>query len=66
MIVGNITVGDGAVIGVNSVVTTNVPPFCVVSGNPAKIVKKLPFKKNMIEEFGEEQYGMYMEAKVDE
>lgn len=35
----NVTVGDGAIIGAGSVVTHDVPPFAVVAGNPAKIIK---------------------------
>ena len=66
VIVGNIAVGDGAVIGANAVVTGDVPPFCVVSGNPARIVKKLPFSKTMIEEFGDATYRRYLEAEVSE
>lgn len=66
MIIGNVTVGDGAVIGVNTVVMNDVPPFCIVSGNPARIAKKLPFRKDMIEEFGEAQYNKYLEAKVED
>lgn len=38
-ILGGITIGDGAVIGANAVVTHNVPAFCVVAGNPARIIK---------------------------
>ncbi len=32
-------IGDGAVIGAGSVVTQDIPPFAVVAGNPAKIIK---------------------------
>lgn len=35
----NVTIGDGAVVGANSFVTKDVPPFAIVAGNPAKIIK---------------------------
>ena len=38
-ILGGLTIGDGAVIAANSVVTKDVPQYCVVGGNPAKILK---------------------------
>ncbi|MGA2231323.1 MAG: serine acetyltransferase [Tepidisphaeraceae bacterium] len=37
-IVGNITIGDGARIGVNAGVMYDVPPFATAAGNPARIV----------------------------
>jgi carbonic anhydrase/acetyltransferase-like protein (isoleucine patch superfamily)/MoaA/NifB/PqqE/SkfB family radical SAM enzyme/tetratricopeptide (TPR) repeat protein len=36
---GSLTVGRGSVVGANSVVIDDVPPFCVVAGSPATIVK---------------------------
>ena len=33
-----VTIGDGAVISANSVVTSNVPAHSIVAGNPAKVV----------------------------
>ena len=39
-------IGRGSVVGANSVVSRSVPPFSVVSGNPAKVVKQYdPVKK---------------------
>ena len=39
-ILKNVTIGQGATIGANSVVTKDVPPNTVVAGNPAKIIKR--------------------------
>lgn len=36
-----VTIGEGAVVAANSVVTRNVPPFCVVAGIPAKVIKQV-------------------------
>ncbi|MDN0069794.1 serine O-acetyltransferase [Collinsella ihumii] len=40
VLLGDIEVGDGAVVGANSVVTRSVPAGCVVAGVPAKIIKR--------------------------
>jgi acetyltransferase-like isoleucine patch superfamily enzyme len=40
---GNITVGRGSVIAANAVVLKDVPPFSVVAGVPAKVVKMYDF-----------------------
>jgi acetyltransferase-like isoleucine patch superfamily enzyme len=39
MILGGACVGDGAVIAAGSVVFSDVPPYAIVAGNPAKIVR---------------------------
>ena len=41
-ILSNVVIGEGALIGAGSVVTKDVPPFSVVVGNPAKVVKQFP------------------------
>ena len=38
-ILPNVTIGDGAVIAANSVVTKDVPAYSVVAGNPARVLK---------------------------
>lgn len=44
-LLAGIKVGDGAVVGANSVVTKDVPEFTVVAGNPAKIIRKSSIAK---------------------
>lgn len=39
IIFGGLTIGDGAVIGAGSIVTHDVPPYAVVAGVPAKVIK---------------------------
>ncbi len=41
-------IGDGAVIASDSVVVKNVPPYAIVGGNPAKIIK-YRFSEDVIE-----------------
>jgi len=38
-ILSNTTVGENAVVGAGSVVTKDIPPNCIVAGNPAKIIR---------------------------
>jgi len=40
MIKGGVTIGDGAIIGMGSVVTHDVPPYEIWAGNPAKCIRK--------------------------
>ncbi|MBT9319597.1 CatB-related O-acetyltransferase [Actinobacillus pleuropneumoniae] len=45
----NITIGDGAIIAANSVVIKDVPPFSIVGGNPAKLIR-MRFDEDTIKE----------------
>ncbi|WP_308636703.1 serine O-acetyltransferase [Paenibacillus silvisoli] len=38
-ILGNVTIGDGSIIGANSVVIKDVPSNAVVAGVPARVIK---------------------------
>ena len=49
MILPGIKIGDGAVIAAGAVVVQDVPPYAVVGGNPAKIIK-YRFSEEIIEE----------------
>lgn len=39
-ILPGVHIGDGAIIGLNSVVGCDVPPYTIVAGNPAREIKK--------------------------
>ncbi len=41
VVLKGVTIGRGAVIGAGSIVTHDVPPYVVVAGNPAHIVREL-------------------------
>lgn len=41
VIVGNVKIGKHCVIGANSVVTKDVPDYCVAVGSPAKVIKRV-------------------------
>jgi len=34
-----VTIGSGAIIGLGSVVTQNVPPYAIMGGNPARVLR---------------------------
>lgn len=40
-ILPGVTIGEGAIVGARSVVSQDVPPYTVVAGNPARIVRQL-------------------------
>lgn len=42
VILKGITIGEGAIVGAGSVVTKDVPPYTIVAGNPAKIIREIP------------------------
>lgn len=47
LIMSGVTIGHGAIIGANSIVTKDVEPYTIVAGNPAKIIKKRFYEKQI-------------------
>ncbi|MGI6263326.1 MAG: DapH/DapD/GlmU-related protein [Succiniclasticum sp.] len=40
-ILPGVTIGEGAIIGTGSVVTKDIPDYCVAVGNPARVIKQI-------------------------
>ncbi|MCS2892745.1 Coenzyme F420 hydrogenase/dehydrogenase, beta subunit C-terminal domain [Parabacteroides faecis] len=40
LIMKGVTIGEGSIIAANAVVTKDVPPHCIVAGNPARIIRR--------------------------
>ena len=40
-----VTIGEGAIIGANSVVISDIPPYCLAMGNPAEVILRNLGKK---------------------
>ena len=48
-ILSGVTIGQGAVVGARSMITKDVPPYAIVAGNPAEIIK-YRFPEEVIQE----------------
>jgi acetyltransferase-like isoleucine patch superfamily enzyme len=43
-VIGDVSIGWGAVIGANTLVNRDIPPFAIAVGNPAQVIKRFCFK----------------------
>lgn len=48
VIMPGVTIGEGAIVAANSVVTKDIEPYSIVVGSPARVIKKR-FEDNVIE-----------------
>jgi len=65
IILSGVTIGQGAIIAAGSVVTKDVPPYAIVGGNPAKIVK-YRFEQEIIDKLLKYDFGNLTENKIKE
>ncbi len=41
VVLPGVTIGDGSIVGCRSVVAADVPPYTLVAGNPARVIRQL-------------------------
>lgn len=58
-----VNIGDGAIVASGTVVTKDVPPYAIVGGVPAKIIK-YRYSKEMIERLLEIQWWNLPDAEI--
>jgi len=64
-ILSGVEIGDGAAVGACSVVVKSVPPYAIVAGNPARVVR-YRFDEETIERLLEIQWWNWPDEKVRE
>ncbi|MFC3568832.1 CatB-related O-acetyltransferase [Paracoccus simplex] len=58
LLAGGLTIGTGSILAANAVVTKNVPPYAIVAGMPAKIIK-YRFPKAVIQRLLDTKWWQY-------
>mgnify|MGYP002673274138 FL=1 len=63
-ILGGVKLGKGCIVGASSVVTKDVPPYAIVAGNPARILK-YRFEPQIVEKLMEIDFSMMNRNNID-
>lgn len=64
-VMGGVTIHNGAVIAANSTVTKDVPPYAIVAGNPARVIK-YRFDPDTVERLQKIQWWYWDEQTIKE
>lgn len=65
MVMSGVTISQGAVVAAGSVVTQYVPPYAIVGGNPARVIK-YRFPESTIQELLKINYALITPARMAE
>jgi len=65
LIIGEIEIGNGAIIAAGAVVTKDVPPYSIVAGVPAKVIK-MRFNKRIIQQIEELKWWDKNDKELEE
>ena len=65
VIMSGVHIGDGAIIGTRALVTKDVPPYAIVGGIPAQIIRKR-FEDSVIEDLLKIQWWNWSTEKISE
>lgn len=65
IVMDGVTIGNGAIVAAGSVVAKDVPPFAIVGGAPAKVIK-YRFPQEVIDRLEEIQWWNLSDEKITE
>ena len=63
IILSGVKIGDGAIVGAGAVVMNDVPPFSVVAGNPAHVIK-MRFSEAMVSQLLQLKWWDWTEERI--
>ncbi|MCG9022851.1 CatB-related O-acetyltransferase [Laribacter hongkongensis] len=65
IVLSGVEIGNGAVVGAGAVVTKDVPPYAIVAGNPAKIIR-YRFREPVIQALEKLQWWNFSDQRLSE